>query len=209
MSTVDGLRAEHPDSVDDRCSEHPNCHRPLRQPAMLPRLRLMRFASASARGATSSTDPGTRPRHADLADQDVDRLDLYDGTAWVTVSVASRTWTTINLASGWAQNGNSQGTFQYRIVNFAGDDTIMFRAVSPAARYPSTMPDHFTLNSTLLPASARPSTLRTIVVPCSDVAADRITLKLDITTGGQLDLYGTTATAKPPWIGFNGCSASL
>jgi hypothetical protein len=169
---------------------------------------ILRFASASARGATLV---GTQAPVEGMLTwlQDVDRLDLYDGTAWVTVSVASRTWTTINLASGWAQNGNSQGSFQYRIVNFAGDDTIMFRGGISRSSYPSSMPDHFTLNSTLLPASARPSTLRTIVVPCSDVASDRITLKLDITTGGQLDLYGTTATAKPPWIGFNGCSASL
>jgi hypothetical protein len=132
---------------------------------VLPRLRLT-FASASARGATLVDDAAPVPGMLTWL-TDVGRLDMYDGTAWVTVSVASRTWTTVNLASGWAQNGNSQGTFQYRIVNFAGDDTIMFRGGISRSSYPGTMPDHFTLNSTLLPASARPSTLRTIVVPCS------------------------------------------
>lgn len=169
---------------------------------------VMRFASASARGATLAGD--FAPVEGMLTWlRDVDRLDLYDGSAWVTVSVGNRTWTTINLASGWAQNGNSQGTFQYRIVNFAGEDTIMFRGGISRASYPGSMPDHFTLNSTLLPSSARPSTLRTIVVPCSDVSSDRITLKLDITVGGTLDLFGTSNTAKPPWVGFNGCFASL
>lgn len=166
---------------------------------------VMRFSSSSARGATL-----TSPVEGMLTwIQDADRLDLYDGSAWVTVSVGNRSWTTITLASGWAQNGNSQGTFQYRIVNFAGEDTIMFRGGISRSSYPGTMPASFILNTTPLPTSARPSTLRTIVVPCSDVSSDRITLKLDIQTDGYLNLFGTSNTAKPPWVGFNGCFASL
>jgi hypothetical protein len=169
---------------------------------------VMRFASASTRGATLTG--AQAPVEGMLTwIQDADRLDLYDGSAWVTVSVGNRSWTTISLVSGWSQNGNSQGTFQYRIVNFAGEDTLMLRGGISRASYPSTMPASFTLNATPLPAAARPSTLRTIVVPCSDVSSDRITLKLDIQTDGYLSLFGTTATAKPPWIGFNGCFASL
>jgi len=165
----------------------------------------MRFASASARGATL-----TSPVEGMLTwIQDADRLDLYDGSAWVTVSVGNRSWTTIGLASGWSQNGNSQGTFQYRIVNFAGEDTIMFRGGISRASYPGTMPASFILNTTALPTSARPSTLRTVVVPCSDISSDRITLKLDIQTDGYLNLFGTSNTAKPPWVGFNGTFASL
>ncbi|CUW31796.1 hypothetical protein [Streptomyces reticuli] len=166
---------------------------------------VMSFASASARGATIPA-----PTEGMLTwIRDADRLDLYDGGAWVTVSVGNRAWTTIALSSGWAQNGNSQGTFQYRIVNFAGEDTIMFRGGISRSSYPSSMPSSFTLNASSLPASARPSTLRTIVVPCSDVNSDRITLKLDITPSGDLNLFGTSSTAKPPWVGFNGCFASL
>ncbi|MFC8065545.1 hypothetical protein [Streptomyces sp. NPDC057293] len=169
---------------------------------------VLRFASASARGATLVGDQApVNGMMTWLAD--VGRLELRVDGVWVVVSVGSRAWTTIGLASGWTQNGNSQGTFQYRIVNFAGEDTIMFRGGIGRSSYPGTIPGSFTINTTALPADARPATLRTIVVPCSDVASDRITLKLDITTGGQLTLYGISTTAKPPWIGFNGCFASL
>ena len=174
---------------------------------VLPRLRLT-FASTSARGATLVGDAAPVPGMMTWI-TNAQRLDIYDGSAWVTVSVGNRSWTTISLASGWAQNGNSQGTFQYRIVNFAGEDTIMFRGGISRASYPSSMPASFTLNANALPASARPSTLRTIAVVCSDINSDRITLKLDITTDGWLNLFGTSSTAKPPWVGFNGCFASL
>jgi len=169
---------------------------------------VLRFASASSRGGTLVGDQAPVDGMFTWL-EDVGRLELRVDGAWVVVSVGSRLWTTIGLSSGWSQNGNSQGTFQYRIVNFAGEDTIMFRGGIGRSSYPSTIPGSFTVNSTALPASARPSSLRTIVVPCSDVNSDRITLKLDITTGGQLTLYGISNTAKPPWIGFNGCFASL
>ncbi|AJP04797.1 hypothetical protein TU94_28475 [Streptomyces cyaneogriseus subsp. noncyanogenus] len=169
---------------------------------------VMRFASASARSATLVGAQAPVDGMLTWLD-DVKRLELRSEGAWVVVSVGTRAWTTVPLASGWAHNGNSQGTFQYRIVNFAGEDSIMLRGGISRDSYPSTIPGSFTLNTTTLPASARPSTLRTIVVPCSDVSSDRITMKLDITPAGQLILYGITSTAKPPWIGFNGCFASL
>jgi hypothetical protein len=166
---------------------------------------VLRFPSASTRGATI-----TSPTEGMMAWlQDVDLLTLYDGSAWVVVAAGTRSWTTISLASGWTQNGNSQGTFQYRIVNMFGEDTIMFRGGISRTSYPGTLPAFFTLNANALPTSARPSTLRTIVVPCSDVSSDRITLKLDVTTDGWLSLYGVDSVNKPPWVGFNGCWASL
>ena len=174
---------------------------------VLPRLRLT-FASASARGATLVGAAAPVPGMMTWL-TDAQRLDIWDGTAWVTVSVGNRAWNTITLTSGWTQNGNSQGTFQYRIVNFAGEDTIMFRGGIGRSSYPGTLPGFFTLNTSALPTTARPTTLRTIVVPCSDVSSDRITLKLDITTDGWLNLYGIDSVNKPPWVGFNGCFASL
>lgn len=173
---------------------------------VLPRLTLT-FASASARGATLVGTAAPVPGMMTWL-TDVSRLDMWDGTAWVTVSVGSRTWTTIPLTSGWSQNGNSQGTFQYRTVNFAGEDTIMFRGGISRSSYPTSMPDYFTLNSNALPTTARPATMRTILVPCSDAGSDRIALKLDVTTDGWLHLYGGP-TSKPPWVGFNGCFTSL
>ncbi|WP_282083964.1 hypothetical protein [Streptomyces tendae] len=169
---------------------------------------VLRFASSSARGATLVGDQAPVDGMLTWL-ADVGRLELRVDGVWVVVAVGNRAWTTISLASGWSQNGNSQGTFQYRIVNLFGEDSIMFRGGIGRSSYPGTIPGSFTINSTALPATARPATLRTIVVPCSDVSSDRITLKLDITTGGQLTLYGISNTAKPPWIGFNGCFASL
>ncbi|MFJ9671307.1 hypothetical protein ACIRP5_11035 [Streptomyces sp. NPDC101221] len=169
---------------------------------------VLRFSSASARGATLVDDQAPVDGMLTWL-EDVGRLELRVDGVWVVVAVGNRAWTTIGLASGWSQNGNSQGTFQYRIVNLFGEDSIMFRGGISRSSYPSSIPGSFTINSTALPAAARPATLRTIVVPCSDVSSDRITLKLDITTGGQLTLYGISPTAKPPWIGFNGCFASL
>lgn len=169
---------------------------------------VLRFASSSARGATLVDEQAPVDGMLTWL-ADVGRLELRVDGVWVVVAVGNRAWTTIALSSGWSQNGNSQGTFQYRIVNLFGEDSIMFRGGIGRSSYPGTIPANFTINNTALPAAARPSTLRTIVVPCSDVASDRITLKLDITTGGQLILYGISNTAKPPWIGFNGCFASL
>lgn len=169
---------------------------------------VLRFSSASSRGATLVDDQAPVDGMLTWL-EDVGRLELRVDGVWVVVAVGNRAWTTIGLASGWSQNGNSQGTFQYRIVNLFGEDSIMFRGGIGRSSYPGTIPGSFTINSTALPAAARPATLRTIVVPCSDVSSDRITLKLDITTGGQLTLYGISNTAKPPWIGFNGCFASL
>lgn len=165
---------------------------------------VMYFASTSARGATIPA-----PTEGMLTwIRDADRLDLYDGSAWVTVSVGNRAWTTISLTTGWAHNGNDQGTLQYRIVNFAGEDTIMFRGGVSRASY-GALQAYYQLNANPLPASARPSTLRTISVPCSDVNSERITLKLDITTDGWLRVFGIQARTLPPWVGFNGCFASL
>ena len=169
---------------------------------------VMRFASSSARGATLVGD--FAPVEGMLTWlRDVDRLDLYDGSAWVTVSVGNRSWTTINLASGWSQNGNSNGTLQYRLLNFAGEDALQFRGAIGRSSYPSTPPDSYVINSTALPSSVRPTTLRTVLIPCSDIASVRIALKVDVQTDGYLQVFGFSSSVKPPWIGFNGVIVSL
>ncbi|MGW4223046.1 hypothetical protein ACWEG1_06265 [Streptomyces bauhiniae] len=173
----------------------------------LPRLRLT-FASASARGATLVGAAAPVPGMMTWL-TDVGRLEIWDGTAWSVIATGARAWTTISLASGWAHNGNAQGTFQYRIVNLFGEDTIMFRGGISRASYPSTLPGTWTLNDIALPNAARPTTKRTVSVPCSDVNSVRITLKLDVQTDGYLSLYGTQADSKPPWVGFNGVFTSL
>ncbi|MER7053498.1 hypothetical protein ACH4MG_26990 [Streptomyces sp. NPDC017454] len=169
---------------------------------------VLRYASASARGATLVG--AQAPVDGMLTWlEDVSRLELRVDGAWVVVAVGARAWATVTLTSGWAQNGNAQGTLQYRVVNLAGDDTIMLRGGISRASYPSSLPDYFTLNTTALPLSARPSSLRTVTVPCSDVGSDRVALKLDINPEGWLRLYGVDSVNKPIWIGFNGVFTSL
>ncbi len=197
---------DHRDLADVRSPSIPDAIKLVAE-GVIPR-GVLRFASASTRGATLVG--AQAPVDGMLTWlEDVARLELRVDGAWVVVAVGARAWNTVTLASGWSQNGNAQGNLQYRVVNLAGDDTIMLRGGISRASYPSTLPDYFTLNTTALPAEARPSSLRTVTVPCSDIGSDRIALKLDITPDGWLRLYGVDSVNKPIWIGFNGVFTSL
>ena len=169
---------------------------------------ILRFASASARGATLTG--ATAPVEGMLTWlQDVNRLDLYDGTTWVAVSVGRSSWTTITPESPWTQNGNNNGTFQYRLLNISGEESLQFRGALGRASYPTSPAGSYVVNNTALPSSVRPSTLRTVLIPCSDTSSERIALKLDVKTDGYLEVFGFSSSAKPPWIGFNGVTVSL
>ena len=169
---------------------------------------ILRFASASARGATLTG--ATAPVEGMLTWlQDVNRLDLWDGSTWVAVSVGRSSWTTITPESPWTQNGNNNGTFQYRLLNISGEESLQFRGALGRASYPTSPAGSYVVNNTALPSSVRPSTLRTVLIPCSDTSSERIALKLDVKTDGYLEVFGFSTTAKPPWIGFNGVTVSL
>ena len=169
---------------------------------------ILRFASASARGATLTG--ATAPVEGMLTWlQDVNRLDLWDGSTWVAVSVGRSSWTTITPESPWTQNGNNNGTFQYRLLNISGEESLQFRGALGRASYPTSPAGSYVVNNTALPSSVRPSTLRTVLIPCSDTSSERIALKLDVKTDGYLEVFGFSSTAKPPWIGFNGVTVSL
>lgn len=169
----------------------------------------MRFASAAERNATI-TSPAAG-MEAWLATEKLKTV--YDGTGWAVVAAGTQTWTTVSLASGFTHDGNSNGTFQYRVINLWGEPSIMFQGAVSVTYSGTTIPNTGILNTTALPVAARPTSLRTIVVPCSDVSSVRITLKLDIQPSGFLKIYGTgsgsAGTTTPPWIGFNGCFCSL
>ena len=166
---------------------------------------VLRFASASARGATL-----TAPVEGMLTWlQDVNRLDVWDSTAWVAVSVGQSTWKTITPESPWTQNGNNNGTFQYRLLNISGEESLQFRGALARASYPSSPAGSYVVNNTALPSAVRPSTLRTVLIPCSDTSSERIALKLDVKTDGYLEVFGFSSSVKPPWIGFNGVTVSL
>lgn len=169
----------------------------------------MRFDTAAERNATI-----TSPQEGMEAWLRTENLKtVYDGTGWAVVAAGTQSWTTVSLASGWAHNGNDNGTFQYRVINLWGEPSIMFQGAVSVTYSGNNPPNSGVLNTTALPVAGRPTSLRTIVVPCSDVSSVRITLKLDIQPDGFLKIYGagigTDGTSKPPWIGFNGCFCSL
>jgi hypothetical protein len=169
---------------------------------------IMRFTSASARGAALAGDYA--PVEGMLTWlQDVNRLDLYDGSSWVAVSVGRSSWTTITPESPWTQNGNSNGTFQYRLLNISGEESLQLRGALGRSSYPTSPAGSYVVNNTALPSIVRPSTLRTVLIPCSDTSSDRIALKLDVRTDGYLEVFGFSSTTKPPWLGFNGVTVSL
>lgn len=170
---------------------------------------VMRFASASARNATL-----TSPVAGMVAYLTTEKLFTgYDGTSWVVLAAGTSAWTNVPLASGFTHNGNSNGTFQYRVVNLFGEKTVMLQGAINVTYSGTTIPNGGVVTSTALPSAARPGSLRTVVVPCSDISSVRITLKLDARSDGHLQIYGTGSGADgvstPPWIGFNGVFYSL
>ncbi|WPO70191.1 hypothetical protein [Streptomyces sp. KN37] len=169
---------------------------------------VLRFASAATRGATLV---GTAAPVDGMVTylQDIKRLDARINGAWVALSVGATSWTTISLTSGFSQNGNSNGTLQYRLLNISGEESLQFRGAIERSSWPSSPASSYIINSVALPTVVRPSTLRTVLIPCSDVASDRIALKLDVQTNGFLEVFGTGTSVKPPWIGFNGVTVSL
>ncbi|MET7429647.1 hypothetical protein ABZT16_11695 [Streptomyces flaveolus] len=169
---------------------------------------VLRFSTATARNATI-----TAPAAGMIAWLAAEKQWTgYDGTAWVVLSAGTQSWTNIPLVSGWSTadaDNNANGTPQYRIVNDFGEITLQFRGAIGKTSYPGTVPGSWIITSSPLPIIARPTKKRTVVIPCSDVNSDRITLKMDIQTDGHLSVWGTSSTAKPPWIGFNGVSCPL
>lgn len=166
---------------------------------------VMRFASAIVRGATIQNPQAGMVTWL----KDVARLEVYDGAGWAVVSAGTSTWKTISLfPASYSHNGNSQGTFQYRVVNLFGEIGLMFRGGLNIA-YINKNVASVIMTLSPLPVEARPSTLRTLVIPCSDVNSARITLKMDVQTDGNLKLFGIQADTNPPWVGFNGVFCSL
>mgnify|MGYP001027606449 CR=1 FL=1 len=166
---------------------------------------VMSFASAVVRGATIKKPVAGMVTWL----KDVGRLEVYDGSAWSVVTAGTSTWKTITPSPPtYSHNGNNQGTFSYRVVNLFGEMGLMFRGGLNISYINKDVATNI-LNFNQLPVTARPSSLRTLLVPCSDVSSARITLKMDVTTDGYLKLYGIQSDTNPPWVGFNGVFCSL
>lgn len=165
---------------------------------------VMRFPSAVVRGATIAVPQAGMVTWL----KDVGRLEVFDGESWSVITAGKSTWKTITPNIGFSQNGNDQGTFAYRVINLFGEMGIMFRG-GLTINYVGGQFLQSKLNTFDLPVEARPSSLRTLVIPCSDVSSERVTLKLDVKANGELILYGIQTGTKPPWIGFNGVFCAL
>lgn len=166
---------------------------------------VMRFASASARGATI-TSP-VEGMMAWLQDQDV--LTVYDGSAWVVVAAGTQAWTAPALAAGYTNNGNDNGTVRWRRVNLFGEPAIMWSG-GIGVTYP-TPPDAANNGMWLaapMPVGARPSSRRTVTAACSGVNSDQLSMKLDFNTDGTVKIV-PKGGATPPWISLNNIMYTL
>jgi hypothetical protein len=175
---------------------------------------IMRFTSASQRNATL-----TSPVAGMVAFLVTEKLFTgYDGSAWVVLAAGSSTWSTISMAAGYAHNGNSNGTVQYRVVNFFGEITVMLQGgLDLASAYtgsPSNITNGGVINSVALPVAARPGGLRSVVAACSQVNSFSNSVKLDAQPDGYLRIVGTTPSnatnrIQPTWVSLNGLFYSL
>lgn len=166
---------------------------------------VMRFATASARNATLTSPIDGMVTYLTAEQQ----LQARVAGAWVVVGTASSPWVTVGLVSGFAHNGNSNGTMQYRRINLFGEPSIQLKGALSVTYSPS-IPNSGIFTASPLPTSSRPTDLRTVTIPCSDVNSDRITLKMDAQPDGHLNIYGTNSSDnRPIWIGFNGVFYSL
>lgn len=175
--------------------------------ALVPRT-VMRFTSASSRNATI-TSP-VAGMQAFLTTEML--MTFYDGTQWTVMAAGASAWTTITLASGFTHDGNSNGTCQYRLVNFFGEMSVQLRG-GLGIGYTGVggaIANGAVFTNSALPTAARPSSLRTTTAACSAAASTVNSLKIDAQTGGHLLALGTnTTTDKPPWVSLNGVMYSL
>lgn len=167
---------------------------------------VMTFASAIVRGATIKTPTAGMVTWL----KDVGRLEVYDGTAWVSFGYGANTWKNLTLSSGFTGDGNSNGTPQYRVVNMFGESALMLRGGVNLTYDSNGILNGGLINSVALPASASPSSRRTLAAACSVGASTLSALKIDINPNGQIVVVGTnTTTIKPAWVSLNGLIASL
>jgi hypothetical protein len=166
---------------------------------------VMRFASASARNATL-----TSPAAGMAAWLSTEKLlTVYDGTTWVVVAAGSQTWTTPSLASGYTNNGNSNGTVRWRKINLFGDPAIMWSGgINVTYPNPPDPANNGMFLSTALPTDARPTSRRTVTAACSGVNSDQLSMKVDFNTDGTVQIIAKGG-ALPPWISLNNVMYTL
>ncbi|MEV7441037.1 hypothetical protein AB0O22_07780 [Streptomyces sp. NPDC091204] len=127
-------------------------------------------------------------------------LDRWDGSAWQPLK-PSVGWTPLALASGFTNNGNSNGDMRYRRIFVAGVPHLQLRGgVSWATS--GSPPNTGNLLATVLPANCRPAALTSV-----PIAAGGAAIKLDAWTNGQLRLI--SAAGLTTWAALSGVTYPL
>lgn len=133
-------------------------------------------------------------------------------------TIATTTWTTASLATGFTHDGNSNGQVQYRSVVIGGTRYMEWRGGLGITYASNSIQNGGDSLSAALPAALRPPSLRSLVAPCSASSSSALCLKVDARTDGQLRIVGTTTATsdtyatpiiRPPWVSLNGLRYSL
>ncbi|MFF0777101.1 hypothetical protein [Streptomyces sp. NPDC003720] len=127
-------------------------------------------------------------------------------------------WTTATLATGYAHDGNSNGTVQYRVVVINGTRMMQWRGGIGITYSGTTTPNGGLILAAALGASLRPASRRTAPAACSAASSSSLALKADFQTDGTVQIVGTTTAStdtyttpiiRPPWVSLNSIQYSL
>lgn len=116
-------------------------------------------------------------------------------------------WQTPSLAAGYTENGNTNGTVKYRVVNFLGYNQVQWMGGLNLTYPGSSLANSSQPFASVLNPAAQPSSLRSLPAACSTSTSTTQSLKFDTSTTGLCTIVGTnTSTIQPPWISLNNLS---
>jgi hypothetical protein len=163
-------------------------------------------------GILPSTTAPLSPYTGQFYDNGTDLL-RYNGSSWDTYQkVASVPWTTASLATGYAHDGNGNGTVQYRKITSFGTDYMEWRGGLGITYSSNALQNTGNFLNAALAASLRPPSLRTVTGACSATSSSALSLKIDFKVDGTTNIVGTTTSAsdsystqiiRPPWLSLN------
>lgn len=123
----------------------------------------------------------------------------------IPVYTVVQDWTTPVLATGYASNGNSNGTVQYRVLNNLGSIMVEWQGGLAITYSGGALQNGGNYLNTTLPSLARPvaAGTRTVTTACSAVTSVSLSVKIDYSSTGTTSIV-KTSTDTPPWISLNG-----
>lgn len=119
---------------------------------------------------------------------------------WVCLGVvqsATPVWTSVTPASGYTNNGNSNGALQYRVFSLAGSRHVEW--CGGVSWSTNGSPPNSGVICTV-PANARPTVTRSL--PC---AAGSDVVKVDFTSNGNVQIVQRASSTLSNWCSLNGC----